>query len=119
VFLSDVLPTAWQGVEYADVPDGGSLVVLGLGPIGDMATRIAQYRGHRVIGVDLDDHDDLAGTIRVLTDGRGPDAVGWRRTALPPLVSHTSSLGCCSTSRSRCDRARPTSRPGSIKFCRC
>jgi threonine dehydrogenase-like Zn-dependent dehydrogenase len=88
-----VLPTAWQGVEYAAVPDGGSLVVLGLGPIGDMATRIAQHRGQRVIGVDLvperlarvrargtevlnlEDHDDLAGTIRELTDGRGPDAV--------------------------------------------
>ena len=38
LFLSDVLPTAWQAVEYADVADGGiSLVVLGLGPIGDMA----------------------------------------------------------------------------------
>ena len=37
VYLSDVLPTAWQSVEYADVPDGGTLVVLGLGPIGDMA----------------------------------------------------------------------------------
>lgn len=53
VFLSDVLPTAWQGVHYAAVPDGGSVVVLGLGPIGDMATRIAQHRGYRVIGVDL------------------------------------------------------------------
>ena len=29
VFLSDVLPTAWQAVEYADIPDGGSVVVLG------------------------------------------------------------------------------------------
>ena len=37
VYLSDVLPTAWQAVEYADVPDGGSVLVLGLGPIGDMA----------------------------------------------------------------------------------
>src|SRR5205085_4132397 len=53
VFLSDVLPTAWQGVEYAAVPEGGSLVVLGLGPIGDMACRIAVHRGYRVIGVDL------------------------------------------------------------------
>ena len=53
VFLSDVLPTAWQGVHYAGVPDGGSLVVLGLGPIGDMAARIAQHHGQRVIGVDL------------------------------------------------------------------
>jgi threonine dehydrogenase-like Zn-dependent dehydrogenase len=93
VFLSDVLPTAWQGVQYADVPDGGSLVVLGLGPIGDMAARIAAHRGCRVIGVDLvperlarvkargievldlTEHEDLAGQIREMTDGRGPDAV--------------------------------------------
>ncbi len=93
VFLSDVLPTAWQGVRYADVPDGGSLVVLGLGPIGDMAARIAQHLGHRVIGVDLvperlsrvrgrgievldlGEQDDLAGQIREMTAGRGPDAV--------------------------------------------
>jgi len=94
IFLSDVLPTAWQGVEYAAVPDGGTLAVLGLGPIGDMATRIAQYRGHRVIGVDIvperlqraKDHgvevvdlgdvdDKLADVIREMTDGRGPDSV--------------------------------------------
>jgi threonine dehydrogenase-like Zn-dependent dehydrogenase len=93
VFLSDVLPTAWQGVAYAEVPDGGTLVVLGLGPIGDMAARIARHQGRRVIGVDLvperlarvralgievldlTEHDDLAGTIRETTDGRGPDAV--------------------------------------------
>src|SRR5829696_7019929 len=53
VYLSDVLPTAWQAVEYAGVPDGGTLVVLGLGPIGDMASRIGLHKGYRVIGVDL------------------------------------------------------------------
>ncbi len=54
VYLSDVLPTAWQAVEYADVPDGGSLLVLGLGPIGEMCTRIAQQRGvEQVLAVDL------------------------------------------------------------------
>src|SRR5215204_1811154 len=53
VFLSDVLPTAWQAVEYAGVPDGGSVTVLGLGPIGEMAARIAVHKGYRVIGVDL------------------------------------------------------------------
>src|SRR6185503_15595492 len=53
VYLSDVLPTAYQAVEYADVPAGGTLVVLGLGPIGDMCTRIARQRGGTisVIGV--------------------------------------------------------------------
>ena len=54
VYLSDVLPTAWQAVEYADIPDGGSVVVLGLGPIGEMSCRIAQHRGAGlVIGIDL------------------------------------------------------------------
>jgi threonine dehydrogenase-like Zn-dependent dehydrogenase len=94
VYLSDVLPTAWQAVEYADVPDGGSVTILGLGPIGEMAARIALHRGHRVIGVDLvpdrlqrakqrgadvvdlnDHEDDLADVIRGVTDGRGTDAV--------------------------------------------
>jgi threonine dehydrogenase-like Zn-dependent dehydrogenase len=94
VFLSDVLPTAWQAVEYAQIPDGGTVVVLGLGPIGDMSSRIAAHRGHRVIGVDLvperlarvrargievldlEEHKrDLADTIREMTDGRGPDSV--------------------------------------------
>jgi threonine dehydrogenase-like Zn-dependent dehydrogenase len=94
VFLSDVLPTAWQGVAYADVPEGGSVVVLGLGPIGDMASRIAHHLGRRVIGVDLvperlervrgrgievldlNDHKrDLPSVIREMTDGRGPDSV--------------------------------------------
>ncbi len=93
VYLSDVLPTAWQAVEYADVGAGGSVTVLGLGPIGDMAARIATHRGNRVIGVDLvperlarlrdrgievldlREQDDLAATIRDMTDGRGTDAV--------------------------------------------
>jgi threonine dehydrogenase-like Zn-dependent dehydrogenase len=94
VYLSDVLPTAWQAVEYAGIPDGGSVVVLGLGPIGDMSCRIALQRGRRAIGVDLvperlervrargaevidlREHDaDLAEVIRDMTDGRGPDSV--------------------------------------------
>jgi threonine dehydrogenase-like Zn-dependent dehydrogenase len=95
VFLSDVLPTAWQAVEYAGVRPGGSLAVLGLGPIGDMSTRIAQHRGVRtVIGIDLvpdrltraaghgvstidaSEHGrDLVDVVRGLTQGRGPDAV--------------------------------------------
>jgi threonine dehydrogenase-like Zn-dependent dehydrogenase len=94
LFLSDVLPTAWQGVEYAAVPDGGTLLVLGLGPIGEMATRVAQHRGYRVLAVDLvpdrlerarshgvevydllEHEDDLTEVVREATDGRGPDSV--------------------------------------------
>jgi threonine dehydrogenase-like Zn-dependent dehydrogenase len=96
VYLSDVLPTAWQAVQYAAVPDGGTLLVLGLGPIGDMSGRIALHRGTvaQVIGVDfvperlaraqqrgvttvnLAEHGkDLAQVIGDLTGGRGPDSV--------------------------------------------
>jgi threonine dehydrogenase-like Zn-dependent dehydrogenase len=97
VYLSDVLPTAWQAVEYAGVTNGGAggtLAVLGLGPIGDMSCRVARQRGvERVIGVDLvperlarlrdrgvevvdaSEHDDVAEVLREMTDGRGPDAV--------------------------------------------
>ena len=94
VFLSDVLPTAWQAVEYADIPDGGTVLVLGLGPIGEMCCRIAQQRGvekvlgidlvperlelaraHGVEAIDLEGHDDMPAFVRELTDGRGPDSV--------------------------------------------
>ncbi|WP_132294332.1 alcohol dehydrogenase catalytic domain-containing protein [Kribbella sp. VKM Ac-2568] len=91
VFLSDVLPTAWQAVEYAAVPDGGTLAVIGLGPIGDMAARIGLHRGYRVIGIELvperlkraqergveilEYSDQVAEQVRELTDGRGADSV--------------------------------------------
>jgi threonine dehydrogenase-like Zn-dependent dehydrogenase len=94
VYLSDVLPTAWQAVQYAAVPDGGSVVVYGLGPIGQMAARIARHLGaEQVIGVDLvaerlaaaerfgidtldvSNGDDVLEAIRERTQGRGPDAV--------------------------------------------
>ncbi|MEP7089092.1 MAG: zinc-dependent alcohol dehydrogenase [Nocardioidaceae bacterium] len=93
LFLSDVLPTAWQSVVYADVPKEGTLLVLGLGPIGDMATRIALHLGFRVISVDLVPErlaraqrrgaevidlsavDDVAEEVRSLTQGRGADSV--------------------------------------------
>ncbi|GAB3382393.1 zinc-dependent alcohol dehydrogenase [Amycolatopsis echigonensis] len=94
VYLSDVVPTAWQAVEYADIPDGGSVVVFGLGPIGQMAARVALHQGAgEVIGVDLvpkrlararahgattldlRDHRRIGDAIRDLTGGRGADSV--------------------------------------------
>jgi threonine dehydrogenase-like Zn-dependent dehydrogenase len=94
LYLSDVIPTAWQGVQYAEVPSGGTLAVIGLGPIGQMAARIARHQGvERVIGVDLvperlalaqrhgietldtRDVDDVAEALIELTGGRGPDGV--------------------------------------------
>jgi threonine dehydrogenase-like Zn-dependent dehydrogenase len=53
LLLSDVLPTAWQSVVYAEVPHGGTLGVWGLGPIGQMCCRIGFLQGAgRVIGID-------------------------------------------------------------------
>jgi threonine dehydrogenase-like Zn-dependent dehydrogenase len=94
LYLSDVLPTAWQAVEYANVPDGGSVLVLGLGPIGEMSCRVAQHRGagqvigldlvpgrlsraaaHGVHAINLEEQGDLQELIRELTGGRGPDSV--------------------------------------------
>ena len=99
VFLSDVLPTAWQAVEYAGLGSeaaatGQTVLVLGAGPIGDMSARIALHRGARVIVVDLvperlarvaargaevlnlqEVGKGLGDAVRSLTNGRGADAV--------------------------------------------
>ncbi|QNE78669.1 alcohol dehydrogenase catalytic domain-containing protein [Streptomyces finlayi] len=117
VYLSDVLPTAWQAVEYAAVPPGGSLTVLGLGPIGAMAARIALHRGaDLVVGVDpvpdrlnraseygvkcldLRRHGrHLGDAVRDLTDGRGTnaviDAVGMEAHGAPIAKAAQSAVG--------------------------
>jgi len=93
LFLSDVAPTAWQAVEYAQIPAGGSVVVVGLGPIGQMAARIAAHRGagtvigldlvperlemarrHGIDVIDIGAVEDLASAVMDLTGGRGPDS---------------------------------------------
>ncbi len=91
LFLSDVLPTAWQAVKYADVTEGDTLAVLGLGPIGQMSARIGRHLGARVLAVDpvperramaarhgievFDYGDPAIEAIRDATGGRGPDAI--------------------------------------------
>ncbi|WP_144874482.1 zinc-dependent alcohol dehydrogenase [Microbacterium sp. 1.5R] len=91
LFLSDILPTAWQGVEYANVPEGGTLAVMGLGPVGQFVSRIGVHRGYRVLAVDpvaerremaarhgvetFDLSDEVVSELRDLTEGRGADAV--------------------------------------------
>ena len=96
LYLSDVLPTSWQAVEYAAIPDGGSVAIFGLGPIGQMSARIAAHKGARVIGLDLvserlvlaqkygietldvsdgaGDTAEVAERLREMTEGRGPDS---------------------------------------------
>lgn len=91
LFLSDILPTAWQGVDYAQVPEGGTLAVMGLGPVGQFAARVGVHRGYRVLAVDpqperramaerhgvdtFDLTDDVVAELRDLTEGRGVDGV--------------------------------------------
>src|SRR5215211_1530167 len=93
LYLSDILPTAWQAVDYADIPKGGTVAVYGLGPVGQFCTRIARHRGAgRVIGidnvperlamasrhgvqtVDYSAVDSVRDVILNLTDGRGVDS---------------------------------------------
>ncbi|MCG5466191.1 glutathione-dependent formaldehyde dehydrogenase [Micromonospora sp. MED01] len=94
LYLSDILPTAWQAVKYADTPQGGTLAVFGLGPVGQFCARIGRHLGAgRVIGLDLvperlelarrhgievldvSQLSDVPGALIDLVDGRGPDAV--------------------------------------------
>jgi len=93
LFMSDILPTAWQAVEFADIPAGGTVAVFGLGPVGQFCARIALHHGARVIAVDLvrerlamaQRHsietvdalavDDVPALLRDMTEGRGPDSV--------------------------------------------
>ncbi|HKV68640.1 MAG TPA: zinc-dependent alcohol dehydrogenase [Gaiellales bacterium] len=94
VYLSDVVPTAWQAVEYAAIPSGGTVAVFGLGPIGQMCCRIALHRGAgRVIGIDLvperlnlagkygvdtidpTGNGDVIEAVKERTGGRGADSV--------------------------------------------
>ncbi|MEE1617035.1 alcohol dehydrogenase catalytic domain-containing protein [Brachybacterium sp. J153] len=91
LFLSDILPTAWQAVQYAGVPAHRTLAVIGLGPVGQLSARIGRHLGARVFGIDpvperramaerhgievLDLTEDTVGEIRERTQGRGPDAV--------------------------------------------
>ena len=113
LYLTDILPTAWQGIEYADVEEGGTLAVMGLGPVGQLAVRAARHRGLRVIGVDripernalaaewgaevvdLDSTKNVGDAIRDLTDGRGADgvldAVGMEAHGSPVLGAAVSA----------------------------
>jgi threonine dehydrogenase-like Zn-dependent dehydrogenase len=91
LFLSDIIPTAWQAVDYADVPTGGTLAVFGLGPVGQLAARIGRHLGYEVLAIDpvaerremaarhsvetFDLHDDVVAELRDRTSGRGPDSV--------------------------------------------
>ena len=114
LFLSDILPTAWQAIEYADVPPGGTVAIFGLGPVGHFCARIGKLKEHRVIGVDLEPERlqrALAAGVEVidanseaadealleLTEGRGPDsiidAVGMEAHGSPMAATIQATVG--------------------------
>jgi S-(hydroxymethyl)glutathione dehydrogenase/alcohol dehydrogenase len=94
LFLTDVLPTAYWGVDIGGVKSGDTVVVLGCGPIGLTAIKWAAFAGaKRIIAVDyigyrlkhankyygaevvnLEEHDDTGEYINDITDG-GADVV--------------------------------------------
>ena len=94
LFLSDILPTGWSAVQWAEPKGGETVVVMGCGPVGLMAMKSAwAMRAGRVIGVDREPYRleraarvanaevfdttkvDVAEQVRALTGGRGADIV--------------------------------------------
>ncbi|MFP3914200.1 MAG: zinc-dependent alcohol dehydrogenase [Actinomycetota bacterium] len=116
LFLSDILPTAWQAVEFADIPAGGSVAVFGLGPVGQFCTRIARHQGagkvygidlvperlemaarHGIETIDAGEVDDVPGLLKDRTQGRGPDstidAVGMEAHGSPTAATLQKMAG--------------------------
>jgi S-(hydroxymethyl)glutathione dehydrogenase/alcohol dehydrogenase len=94
LFLSDIIPTAYSGLRWAELKPGETVAVIGCGPVGLMALKLARLMGAgRTIGVDilpyrLETARRTAGAdvvnaaevnpaeaIRELTQGRGADVV--------------------------------------------
>ena len=94
LFLSDVLTTSWQAARYADVEPGDTVVVVGLGPIGQMSARVARHLGadrviavdnvperlamaarHDIETIDTTKTEDVVSAVLDLTNGRGADGV--------------------------------------------
>jgi len=94
LFLSDILPTAWQAVVNARIERGSSLAIFGAGPVGLLSAACARMRGaeriymidhhpyrlafaERTYGIkpiNFDKQDDPAAQILEETAGHGVDA---------------------------------------------
>lgn len=94
LFLTDIFPTGYAGIHWAQPQGGETVAVFGCGPVGLMAMKSAWQRGaSRVFGLDVQDYRmEMARTackaetisardetavdqLRDLTEGRGPDIV--------------------------------------------
>ncbi|WP_312750182.1 zinc-dependent alcohol dehydrogenase [Atlantibacter hermannii] len=95
LFLSDILPTAWQAVKNGEVKKGSSVAIYGAGPVGLLTAACARYLGaeqifmvdhhpyrlefakqrYGAIPINFDKDDDPAALIIEQTAGnRGVDA---------------------------------------------
>lgn len=91
LFLSDILPTGYTGLKWADVKPGETVAVWGCGPVGLMAQKLAKVMGAKAIGIDILEYrlmraretagstvidatkTDPVEAVRELTQGRGAD----------------------------------------------
>lgn len=92
LFLTDILPTGYAAIDWAEPKGGETIAVFGCGPVGLMAQKVAWLRGaKRVIGIDTQAYrleaaqrtaksevinasiEDPIEIIRDMTDGRGAD----------------------------------------------
>ncbi|MBL7719793.1 MAG: glutathione-dependent formaldehyde dehydrogenase [Flavipsychrobacter sp.] len=94
LFLTDIFPTGYTGIDWANVSGGETVAIFGAGPVGIMAAKSAWLRGAaRVINIDTvqyrldkaskaarsetilweDDGKDVIEQIRAMTGGRGAD----------------------------------------------
>lgn len=94
LFLSDIVPTAYWGVDNAGVKPGDTVIVLGCGPVGLLAQKFAWLKGaKRVIAVDyityrlehakrtnkveifnFEDYENICNHLKEITQG-GADVV--------------------------------------------
>ncbi|WLG59621.1 glutathione-dependent formaldehyde dehydrogenase [Pseudomonas extremorientalis] len=96
LFLSDILPTAYQAVTNTGIGQGSSIAIYGAGPVGLLCAAVARMLGaerifmvdhhpyrlayaqqtYNVIPINFDEDDDPADTIIRQTPGmRGVDGV--------------------------------------------
>lgn len=92
LFLTDIFPTGWSAIDWAELKGGETVAVFGCGPVGIMAQKAAWIKGaKRVIGIDVLDYRlemarksaksetlnfnsvNVVDALREITDGRGAD----------------------------------------------
>ncbi len=111
LFLTDIFPTGWSAIDWADLKGGETVAVFGCGSVGLMAQKAAWIKGAgRVIAIDRlpyrlemakrtanaevinSDDVDVVQVLRDMTEGRGPDvcvdAVGMeaKRTVTDKII---------------------------------